>query len=153
MRSTARRVFWYNATIENKPNGQKKIGGTRPAFSKIAKQPEYKAGAGKYYSLLMGREFQLGKFVVLLDFDNKVKGETRNGFELAETLNLDRHKAPEQKTPSGGFHFLFWVDADQAKHLNSRTGVEYEGIKYNMVVKFKNSFCNCAPSKIEGYGE
>ena len=50
----------------------------------------------------MGREIQPGKFVVLLDFDNKVEGETRNGLELAGKLNLDRYKAPKQKTPSGG---------------------------------------------------
>ena len=46
----------YNATIENKPNGQKKIGGSRPPYSKIQKQIDYKPGSGSYYSLLMGRE-------------------------------------------------------------------------------------------------
>ena len=39
----------YNATIEEKANGQKKIGGTSPPFSKIDKQIEYGAGSGRYY--------------------------------------------------------------------------------------------------------
>ena len=29
----------YHVQIETKPNGQKKIGGSRPAFSKTTKQP------------------------------------------------------------------------------------------------------------------
>ena len=141
----------YHADIETKSNGQKKIGGNRPCFSRIERQIKYGAGDGRYYSLLMGREFEPGKFVVLLDFDNKAEGETRNGMELAETLNLDRFNAPKQKTPSGGLHYLFWVDEEQGKHIRSRTGVCYEGVQYNMDVKFKNSLCNCAPSKIDGY--
>ena len=72
----------YNAEIEEKANGQKKIGGTRPAFSKIEKQPAYKKGDGSYYSLLMGREFKPNQFAILLDFDNKVEGESRNGLDL-----------------------------------------------------------------------
>ena len=31
----------YTAEIEEKSNGKKKIAGTRPAFSKIEKQPTY----------------------------------------------------------------------------------------------------------------
>ena len=54
----------YHAEIEDKATGQKKIGGKRPAFSKIAKQIKYEAGAGRYYSLLMGREFKPGRFAV-----------------------------------------------------------------------------------------
>ena len=48
----------YDAEIETKCNGQQKIGGKRtgcPTFSKLEKQPEDQKG--KYYSLLMGREF------------------------------------------------------------------------------------------------
>ena len=29
----------------------------------------------------------------------------------------------------------------------------YNGVQYNMDVKWKYSLCNCAPSKIKGYGE
>ena len=67
----------YNAPIEEKSNGQKKIGGTRPAFSKLTEQPKYERGSGKYYSLLMGREYKPGRFVILFDFDNKVEGEAK----------------------------------------------------------------------------
>ena len=82
----------YNAPIEEKANGQKKIGGggSRPAFSKITQQIQYERGAGKYYSLLMGREFQPGRFVILLDFDSKVEGESKNGLDLVENLNMDQ---------------------------------------------------------------
>ncbi len=82
----------YNAPIEEKANGQRKIGGSRssrPAFSKITQQIQYERGAGKYYSLLMGREFQPGRFVILLDFDNKVEGESKNGLDLVDKLNMD----------------------------------------------------------------
>ena len=107
----------YNATIEDKPNGQKKIGGTRPAYSKIEEQVDYKAGAGKYYSLLMGREIKKDQYVMLLDFDNKAETNSKNGLELVQLLNLDQYKAPKQATPSGGLHYLFYVDGEQAKHI------------------------------------
>ena len=71
------------------------------------KQIEYKADAGSYYSLLMGREYKPSRFVMLLDFDNKVEGETRSGVDLAEKLNMDQYNAPKQTTPSGGLHYLF----------------------------------------------
>ena len=131
----------YNATIEDKPNGQRKIGGTRPTFSKIDRQMEYKAGSGRYYSLLMGREIKPGQFAILLDFDNKEDGEVKNGMELAAKLNIDQYKAPKQKTPSGGLHYIFWVDEEQASQIKSATGASYDGIKYNMDVKFKNGLC------------
>ena len=143
----------YNAEIEVKENGQKKIKGTRPPFSKIQKQIEYKAGAGKFYSLLMGREIKPGRFVILLDFDNKVEGESRSGLDLAKKLKMDNYNAPKQTTPSKGLHYLFYVDREQAEHIKSRTGLTYDGVNYNADVKFKNSLCNCAPSKIEGYGD
>ena len=119
----------FDAPIEEKANGQKKIGtGKRPAYSKITEQVKYPKGSGKFYSLLMGREFQPGRFVILLDFDNKAEGETRSGLELAELLDLDRRKAPKQTTPSGGLHYLFYASARQAKELpSSRTGITYEG--------------------------
>ena len=73
---------------------RKKISGKRPAFSKITEQIEYAKGSGRYYSLLMGRELKPGKHAVLLDFDNKVEGEFRNGLDLAKLLNLDQYQAP-----------------------------------------------------------
>ena len=109
----------YHAEIEDKANGQKKIGGRRPAFSKITKQIKYEAGAGRYYSLLMGREFKPGRFAVLLDFDNKEEGDAKNGLELAAKLKLDRHKAPKQKTPSGGLHYIFWVSVEQGEQIKA----------------------------------
>ena len=69
----------YHAQIEAKPNGQNKIGGSRPAFSKITKQIDYASGSGNYYSLLMGREFKPGRWSLLLDFDNKAEEATHSG--------------------------------------------------------------------------
>ena len=87
----------FDGQVEEKSNGQKKIKGSRPAFSQITKQIDYKAGSGRFYSLLMGREFRPGRFAVLLDFDNKEEGNAKNGLLLAEKLKLDQYKAPEQK--------------------------------------------------------
>ena len=66
----------YHAQIDTKPSGQNNIGGSRPAFSKINKQIDYKSGSGDYYSLLMGREFKPGRWSILMDFDNKAEETT-----------------------------------------------------------------------------
>ena len=143
----------FDGQVETKSNGQKKIKGSRPAFSQITKQIDYKAGSGRFYSLLMGREFKPGRFAVLLDFDNKEEGNAKNGLLLAEKLKLDQYKAPKQKTPSGGLHYIFWVDAEQGANIKALNGVMCDGVEYNMDVKFKNGLCNCAPSSIKGYGD
>ncbi|MFM7980518.1 MAG: hypothetical protein ACKPKO_14495, partial [Candidatus Fonsibacter sp.] len=77
---------------------------------------------------------------------------SHNGRDLANKLNMDQYDAPKQNTPSKGFHYIFYVDAQQKKRIKSRTTITYQGVKYNMDVKFDNSLCNCSPSKIEGYG-
>ena len=110
----------YDARIESKPGGQKKIGGSRPAFSKIQRQIQYGPESGNYYSLLMGREFQPGRWSILLDFDNKSDEGSRNGLELAQKLNLDALNGPKQLTPSGGLHYIFYVDADQKDQITSK---------------------------------
>ena len=97
----------YHAQMETKPSGQKKIAGSRPAFSKINKQIDYKSGSGGYYSLLMGREFKPGRWSILLDFDNKAEETTHSGLELVKKLSMDQYDAPKQKTPSGGLHYIF----------------------------------------------
>ena len=103
----------YHAQIETKPNGQKKIAGTRPAFSKIKEQISYSSKSGDYYSLLMGREFKPGRWSILLDFDNKDDETSQSGLVIAKKLNMDQYDAPKQKTPSGGLHYIFYVDAQQ----------------------------------------
>ena len=100
----------------------------------------------------MGREFRPGRFVLLLDFDNKEEEGSENGMKLLEKLNMDSRGAPCQKTPSGGKHYLFYATAMQKEQINSKTTITYQGVKYNMDVKFQNSLCTCAPTKIEGYG-
>ena len=103
----------YHAQIETKPNGHKKISGARPAFSKIKEQIDYSSKSGDYYSLLMGREFKPGRWSILLDFDNKDNETSQSGLVLAKKLNMDQYDAPKQKTPSGGLHYIFYVDAQQ----------------------------------------
>jgi hypothetical protein len=66
---------------------------------------------------------------------------------------MDQYDAPKQKTPSGGLHYIFYVDAQQKDHITSRTTITYQGVVYNTDVKFKNGLCNCAPSKIKDYGK
>ncbi len=99
----------YPATIDTKANGQKKINGKRPAYTKIENQPRYTQWSGDYYSLLMGREFQPGRFAILLDFDNKAEGDLNSGFDLVKKLNMNQYNAPKQLTASNGvpLHLLF----------------------------------------------
>ncbi|MFM7980542.1 MAG: hypothetical protein ACKPKO_14615, partial [Candidatus Fonsibacter sp.] len=66
---------------------------------------------------------------------------------------MDQYGAPKQKTPSKGLHYIFYVDAQQKKHITSRTTITYQCVVYNMDVKFNNGLGNCTPSKIEGYGK
>ena len=73
----------YHAHIETKPNGHKKIGGSRPPFKGIKEQIKYGSGSGKYYSLLMGREFKPGRWSILLGFGNKADETSHNGRDLA----------------------------------------------------------------------
>ena len=143
----------YRAQIEAKPNGQKKIGGSRPAFSRTTKQMDYELGSGDYDSLLMGREFKPGRWSILLDVDNKADEATQSGLVLAKKLNMDQYNAPKQKTPSGGLHYIFYVDAQQKDQITARTTITYQGAVYNMDVKSKNGLCNCAPSQIKDYGK
>jgi hypothetical protein len=143
----------FDGKIIKKPGGKKKIDGRRPPYSQLTEQKKYGKYAGRYYSLLMGREYQPGKYLMLLDIDNKTEGETLNGLQFMKLLNLDQYQAPKQSPPSGGFHYLFYVDEAQKDLIPNKTTMEYNGKIYNVDVKFKNGLCNCAPSKIDNYGE
>ena len=139
--------------VEKKKNGQQKIKANPfPNHGLISQQRNYNENSGNYYALLMGRQIKPGRWVLLLDFDNKEEDGSVNGLELIKKLNMDQYRAPCQSTPSGGFHYLFYADASQQKQITSRTTIEHEGVKYNMDVKFTRSLCTCAPTKIEGYG-
>ena len=94
---------------------QYKTAGIRPAHNKMNKQVEYKAGCGKFYSLLMGREFQPRQYAILFFFDNTVRGDTKSGLVLVDKLNMDPYDAPKQHAPSSGLHYIFYVDGEQAK--------------------------------------
>ena len=141
--------------VETKPDGKtKKIKANPfPNHAQIKEQPKYNKGSGDYHALLMGREFRPGRFVLLLDFDNKEEEGSENGMKLLEKLKMDSRGAPCQKTPSKGKHYLFYATAAQKEQIKSRTTITYQGVKYKMDVKFQNSLCNCAPTKIEGYGK
>ena len=56
----------------------------------------------------MGLEFKPGRWTILLDFDNKADDASHSGLDLAKKLNTDQYDAPKQKTPSGGFHYIFY---------------------------------------------
>ena len=82
----------------------------------------------------MGRELKPNQYTIWLDFDNKEEGDSKGGLDLAEELDMDPYHAPKQHTPSGGLHYIFYVDGEQAKRIGSRTCITYKGIKYNMDV-------------------
>ena len=114
--------------VEKKTNGQQNIEANPvPKHGLISQQRNYSENSGDYYALLMGREIKPGRWVLLLDFDNKEEDGSVNGLELIKKLNMDQYRAPCQKTPSGGFHYLFYADASQQKQITSRTTIEHEG--------------------------
>ena len=93
----------FNAPTVEQANGQKKVGAwNQPAFKDLTEQPTYERGSGNFYSLLMGRWYKPGRFVILLDFDNKVEGDSQGGMDLVEQLDMDQYNAPKQTTRSGG---------------------------------------------------
>ena len=73
---------------------------------------------------------------MLLDLDNKEDETSKNGNDLIALLNLDDYDAPKQSTPSGGVHYLFYVDTKQKDLIGSKTGIMYEGVKCNADAKF-----------------
>ncbi|MFM7985425.1 MAG: hypothetical protein ACKPKO_39535, partial [Candidatus Fonsibacter sp.] len=121
----------YHEQIESKPNGPKKIGVSRPSFSNITKQIDYASQSGDEYSLLMGREFKLGPWSVLLDFDNKADETSHSVIYLINKLNMDQDDAPKQKTPSGGV-----TSTPRIRNISlSNSTTTYQGVKYNLDVK------------------
>ncbi len=90
----------YPATIDTKVHGQKKINGKRPAYTKITKQPRYTESSGVYYSLLMGREFQPGRWAILLDSDSKAEGNLKSGLDLVEKLDMNQYGALNTRSSS-----------------------------------------------------
>ena len=107
----------YDGKIEQREN--------RPAFNKTQEQVAYKHRSGKCFSLLMGREFKPDQYTILIDFDNKVEGYAKSGLDIVDELKMDRYFAPKQHTPSGGLHYIFYVDGEQAKRIVSKTCITH----------------------------
>ena len=74
----------------------------------------------------MGREFKPNLYADLFDFGNKDEGNVMNGMKPAKKLNMDQYEAPRQFTPSGGLHYIFYVDGEQAKRIGTRTCSAYK---------------------------
>ena len=144
----------YEADIITKDDGKQKIKGYYPAYSKITRQPT--ENNKNYYSLLMGRQYELNKFLILLDLDNKENIETdatpatENGLKFIDLFKLDDFNTPTATTPNGGRHYLFFCDALQYPDVcNSQTTLKYNNIVYNADIKCKHGLMNCEPSKID----
>ena len=66
--------------VDKKKNGQQKIkANSFPNHGLISQQRNYNENNGDYYALLMGREFKPGRWVLLLDFDNKEENGSKHG--------------------------------------------------------------------------
>ncbi|MFM7989047.1 MAG: hypothetical protein ACKPKO_58015 [Candidatus Fonsibacter sp.] len=63
----------------------------------------------------------------MLDIDNKVDDASHSGLDLVNKLNMDQYEAPKQKTPSGGLHYIFYVDAQHKDHITARTIITVSG--------------------------
>ena len=44
--------------------------------------------------------------------------------------------------PSGGLHYILYVNGEQAKRIGSKTCITHNGIQYNMYDKFKVVFAS-----------
>ena len=93
----------------------------------------------------MGREFKPCRWSILLELDNKRDEVSHSGLDLIKKLNMDQYDAPKQKTPSGGFHYIFYIDAQQKDQTTSRTTIAYQGATYNMDVKFQERSVQLRP--------
>ena len=67
-----------------------------------------------------------------LGFDSKEEGDQQNGLTWAEPLDMDQYDAPKQDTLSGGLHYIFFVDDDQANRVNPSTSIAYNSVKSAM---------------------
>ena len=85
----------YDGKVEDRDNGQKKKACNRCAYSKMNEQVEYKVGSGKFYSLLMGRDFKPDQYAIFWDFANKVEGDTKSGFDFVDEVDMDQYDAPK----------------------------------------------------------
>lgn len=144
----------YDAPIIENTSGQKKIGGgdKRPSYKYMTTQQKYDKGS--YYSLLMDREFQPGKYTILVDLDNKNDEKGESGLKLIDMFNLDKYNAPKQQTPSKGLHYLFYVNEEQRQQLGkgNKTTLTINNNIYHADIKFGNGLLNCEPSTIKNYG-
>ena len=102
----------------------------------------------------MDREFQPGKYTILVDLDNKNDEKGESGLKLIDMFNLDKYNAPKQQTPSKGLHYLFYVNEEQRQQLGkgNKTTLTINNNIYHADIKFGNGLLNCEPSTIKNYG-
>ena len=94
---------------------------------------DYSSEAGRYYSLLMGCEFKLARWSVLLDFENTADDASQSGIDLIHKLNVDQYRRPL----SGGFplHLLRRRATEGPHHLAHDDNVSGRHIQHGRQVQ------------------
>lgn len=97
-----------------------------------------------------GKEYNKGRYLILIDIDNKEEGIVENGMRLWERWEGEDKMIGEtvkERTPSGGYHYYYYVDEEQRKYIgSSKTQIEYEKKRYAVDYKFKNQCAIMSPS-------
>jgi len=109
-------------------------------------------------AMLMGVEYQSGKYLILIDIDNHpTTDEMTNGFELLKIWENECDgilNTPNEITTSGGAHYYYWVDKSQMEKLNGGvTGLFYKEKRYSVDFKFTRACSIIAPSYFMKNGE
>lgn len=106
------------------------------------------------FMMRMGIEYEPKKYIILIDVDNhpNEKG-VENGLDLWDIWNIKTSTISEI-TPSGGYHYYFYVDEEQQKQLTgSGTKIEYDNVRYAVDYKFTNQSSVITPSHYNRNGE
>jgi len=97
-----------------------------------------------------GWEYQTGRYLILIDIDDKVSDGVDNGYDLWNLWKNEDDTITDtvhETTPSNGEHYYYYADEEQQTNIsNSRTTLEYNNKTYAIDFKFKNQFSIIAPS-------
>jgi hypothetical protein len=104
-----------------------------------------------------GTEYEKGRYLILIDVDNKETEEVRNGMELWKRLEERDgtiNETPHEETPTKGRHYYYYVDEEQKKYLkSSQTTIRYGNEIYAIDYKFERQFSIISPSYYYKNGE
>ena len=126
-------------------------------YNLFTKRETYYDGRKSGIAIRMGTEIKKGRYIILIDVDNKETTVVKNGMELwrrwkeaDETIE----ETPNEETPTKGRHYYYYVDEEQRRYLRSSgTTTRYKNETYAIDYKFERQFSIIAPSYYYKNGE